>query len=76
MTVTSGQDADATKPRHGATLGWALRRAALGLLILTIAVGTFAWLLYATIDPDPAEAGQNATQNATMTQATPASRAR
>jgi len=34
------------------TLGWALRRTALALLILVVAIGGFAWLLYASIDPD------------------------
>jgi hypothetical protein len=34
------------------TLGWALRRAALGLAIVLIATGFFAWLLYASIEPD------------------------
>jgi hypothetical protein len=35
-----------------ATLGWALRRAALGLLILLVGVGAVAWLLNASIEPD------------------------
>lgn len=34
------------------TLGWALRRAALGLAILLVATGFAAWLLYASIEPD------------------------
>jgi hypothetical protein len=40
-----------------ATLGWALRRAALGLLILLVMVVLAAWLFYASIDPDEAAAG-------------------
>ena len=40
-----------------ATLGWALRRAAWGLLVLAVAVMLGAWLLYASIDPDEAAAG-------------------
>jgi hypothetical protein len=41
-----------------ATLGWALRRAALGLLILLAASMLVAWLFYASIEPDgPATAG-------------------
>ncbi len=40
-----------------ATLGWALRRAALGLLILVVMVVLLAWLFYAGIDPDEAAAG-------------------
>ena len=34
------------------TLGWALRRAALGLLILLTMAVLSAWLLYASIEPD------------------------
>lgn len=36
---------------------WALRRTALGLLILVTVVALSAWLLYASIDPDEAAAG-------------------
>jgi hypothetical protein len=39
-----------------ATLGWALRRAAWGLLVLAVTVMLGAWLLYASIDPDEAAA--------------------
>lgn len=35
-------------------LGWALRRAALGVLILVVTVGAVAWLLNASIEPDAA----------------------
>lgn len=52
MTTTSsrveGEDvAVATMP----TLGWALRRAALGIFILTFAIAGAAWLFYASIEP-------------------------
>jgi hypothetical protein len=40
-----------------ATLGWALRRAAMGLLILLAAAGLSAWLLYASIEPDGSSTG-------------------
>jgi len=40
-----------------ATLGWALRRAALGLLILLTVAALSAWLLYASIEPDGASTG-------------------
>ena len=40
-----------------ATLGWALRRAALWLLMLFAMVVVGAWLFYASIDPDEAAAG-------------------
>jgi hypothetical protein len=39
-----------------ATWGWALRRAALGLLVLVVIVTLGAWLLWASIDPDEASA--------------------
>jgi hypothetical protein len=39
------------------TLGWTLRRAALGLLILLGAVALGAWLMHASIEPDGANAG-------------------
>ena len=39
------------------SLGWALRRTALGLLILSAMVVLGAWLFYASIDPDEAAAG-------------------
>ena len=45
-----------------ATLGWALRRAAFGLLLLSVMVVLGAWLFYAGIDPDEAVAG-SAPQN-------------
>jgi hypothetical protein len=34
------------------TLGWALKRALLGLAIIALAMGSVAWLTYASIDPD------------------------
>jgi hypothetical protein len=34
------------------TLGWALRRTLLALVILVVAIGGAACLLYASIDPD------------------------
>lgn len=39
------------------TIGWTLRRAALGLLILVSAVALGAWLMHASIEPDGANAG-------------------
>ena len=44
------------RPPQLATLGWALRRAALGLLMLLVIVTLGAWLLWASIDPDDAAA--------------------
>jgi hypothetical protein len=43
-----------------ATLGWALRRAALGVVILVAMVVLLAWLFYAGIDPDEAAASSPA----------------
>jgi hypothetical protein len=42
------------------SLGWALRRAALGLAIILVATGVFAWLLYASIEPDGTARGPGA----------------
>jgi hypothetical protein len=42
------------------SMRWALRRTALGLLILLTTVMLAAWLLYASIDPDEAAAGPSA----------------
>ncbi len=36
---------------HPVSWSWALRRAALGILILASAVGLVAWLTYASIEP-------------------------
>jgi hypothetical protein len=41
-----------------ATVGWALRRAALGLAMLLVMVMLAAWLLYTSIDPDEAAAAK------------------
>jgi hypothetical protein len=35
---------------HNLNLRWALRRALLGLVILTVGVGGMAWLTHASID--------------------------
>ncbi|HWE18350.1 MAG TPA: hypothetical protein VG758_14390 [Hyphomicrobiaceae bacterium] len=54
-TVTSATVPEAPAPAQPPqlmTLGWALRRAALGLLILLTVAGLSAWLLYASIEPD------------------------
>ena len=37
-------------------LAWVLKRTALGLVILMVTVSTAAWLLYAGIEPDRADA--------------------
>ena len=60
MSSASARGSEGAKKEPGpqiATLGWALRRAAWGLLMLAVAVTLGAWLLYASIDPDEAAAG-------------------
>lgn len=41
------------------SLAWALKRALIGTLILFVAVGGAAWLLYAAIEPEPADASES-----------------
>jgi hypothetical protein len=40
------------------TVGWALKRAALGIAILVVAMGAVAWLTYASIEPEPGVASE------------------
>lgn len=57
MTVglsTPPGDRATAAPRFG--LVWALKRALLGFAILFVMFGGGAWLLYATIEPDRADA--------------------
>jgi hypothetical protein len=44
--------AQLAQPPQLMTLGWALRRAALGLVILLTVAVLSAWLFYASIEPD------------------------
>jgi len=37
-------------------LAWALKRALIGMLIFLVVIGGAAWLLYATIEPESADA--------------------
>jgi hypothetical protein len=46
-----------------ATLGWALRRAALGLVILLLAVALGAWLFNASIEGAPSQSEYALPQN-------------
>ncbi len=50
-TSTARVEADVAALR-APTLAWALRRTALAVVILVVAIGGFACLLYASIDPD------------------------
>jgi type II secretory pathway component PulL len=49
------------------SVGWALRRTALWLLMLFVMVAVGAWLFYASIDPDEAAAGPATAQEAVQT---------
>lgn len=51
----------------GPTLGWALRRAGLGLMILAVTVTAAACLLYAGIEPDRADASEQVARQTTTT---------
>jgi hypothetical protein len=49
---TPPQSGPQLQPVELKTLGWALRRAALGLAILLVTTGFGAWLFYASIEQD------------------------
>jgi len=49
------------------SVGWALRRTALWLLMLSTMVAAGAWLFYASIDPDEAAAGPTTAQETVET---------
>jgi hypothetical protein len=51
MTTTPRAASQDAMPRRS-LLAWALRRAAIGVLILFAAVAAFAWLLHASIEDD------------------------
>lgn len=53
MTISAGSDVayDGVISSNRLTLGWALRRALLGIAILFVFVGGLAWLLHTTIEP-------------------------
>ncbi len=55
MTVTTAPsrvEADDVVALRAPTLGWALRRALLGIFILAVSVAGAACLFYASIDPE------------------------
>jgi hypothetical protein len=56
----SAQPSQSAQPPQLMTLGWALRRAALGLVILLTVAVLSAWLLYASIEPDGTMTGPGA----------------
>jgi hypothetical protein len=61
MSSRSIPDLSLEQPREPqlATLGWALRRAALGLLILFGTAALAAWLFHASIEPDGSQAAHS-----------------
>jgi hypothetical protein len=67
--VSEASIATRSRPPQIATLGWALRRAALMVAMLSAMVVVLMWLFYAGIDPDDAVAG-----SPTTAQSIPASR--
>jgi len=54
-TTTPGVDEGTVVPLKAPTLGWALRRALLAILILFFSISSVAWLLHASIDPEQTE---------------------
>lgn len=60
-TTPSRVDGGDIAPLRMPTLGWALRRVALGILILVFSVTGSAFLLYASIDPTEEERPSSAT---------------
>jgi len=60
-SVTDASPPNRTAPANPISLGWALRRTALWLLMMTVMVGVGMWLFYASIDPDEAVAGSPTT---------------
>jgi hypothetical protein len=54
------ETAERRAPPRLTSLGWALRRTALLLLMLFVMVFVLGWLFYAGIDPDEASAGPSA----------------
>jgi len=51
-TITERADVAPGASLRPVTLGWALKRALLGIAILVLAMGSVAWLTYASIDPN------------------------
>lgn len=49
---------------HPVTLGWVMKRVALGVIILVLAFGSIAWLTYASIEHDAASSDGAETANA------------
>jgi hypothetical protein len=66
-TTTPRAENGAGMPVRTVTIGWALRRTALGLLILFVVIWCAAWLLYSSIDPRlDSDLGSTAANAATL----------
>ena len=59
MYATHGQDAE-PQVRHEMTVGWVLRRAILGVVLLATLMGGFAWLTYSSLTAEERNAAANA----------------
>jgi len=73
VDLSSHPDVSQAPTPQPVSVGWALRRTALWLLMLSVIVAVGAWLFYASIDPDEAAAGP-ATSPATSEEAVQTSR--
>lgn len=60
-SVTNTSPTGHTHAIQPISLGWALRRTALWLLMMSAMVGAGMWLFYTSIDPDEAVAGGSTT---------------
>ncbi len=71
--MSSGHElaASNTPSNEGPTLGWALRRAGLGLMILLVAVAAAACLLYAGIEPERGDVSAQVARQTTLTGSLP-----
>ena len=65
-SVTDSSPAHHVRPSHPISLGWALRRTALWLFMMSVMVLAGMWLFYASIDPDEAVAGSPTTAESAL----------
>jgi hypothetical protein len=67
-SVTNASPAPHQRPAQPISIGWALRRTALWLLMMFVMVVAGMWLFYASIDPDEAVAGSPTTAESPLPQ--------
>jgi hypothetical protein len=48
-TGSTHAEAAQAQPSHPVSLGWVLRRAAVGILLITLLSGSIAWLTYESV---------------------------